>query len=550
MTSIRRPAFHTAQAAIVAAVATALFFIVSSARGQQARTRPVESRDTWFADGQAALAEALRLQATGLRARNVILFVGDGMGISTVTAARILEGQMKGGSGEENRLSFETLPWLALSKTYSANQQVSDSAPTMTAMMTGVKTNDAILSLDQGAVHDQPGTARGHELATLLEMAEDAGLATGIVTTARLTHATPAATYAHTVDRDWEDDANLPADVRGHYPDIAAQFLDFNHGDGIEVALGGGRAQFLPETAVDPEYPTRRGRRLDGRDLTVLWRAKHPDGAYVWNANGFRAVDPAKTHRLLGLFEPSHMQYEHDRPRDAAGEPSLTEMTAKALDILSRGPRGYFLMVEAGRIDHGHHEGNAYRALTDAIELSNAVRLARARTRDDETLIVVTADHSHTLTLAGMAARGNPILGLVRENAKDGTTDPAASIDLLGKPYTTLGYRNGPGFTGASQAQPEGPKRFPHAPTVVAEAQKGRPGLAFVDTADPDYLQEATMPLGNETHAGEDVAIFAGGPAAHLFHGVREQHYIFHVMAYALGLSPHGRQPTNSTAAR
>ena len=103
------------------------------------------------------------------------------MGISTVTAARILEGQRRGAPGEEHSLSFERLPYLALSKTYSVNQQVADSAPTMTAMVTGVKTKDSALSVDQHTSRDDHATVAGHELTTLLELAEDAGLSTGLV---------------------------------------------------------------------------------------------------------------------------------------------------------------------------------------------------------------------------------------------------------------------------------------------------------------------------------------------------------------------------------
>ena len=112
-------------------------------------------------------------------------------------------------------------------------------------------------------------------------------------------------------------------------------------------------------------------------------------------------IDAKKTKHLLGLFEPSHMQYEFDRPKDTAGEPSLSEMTSKAIDILSNNKKGFFLMVEAGRIDHAHHEGNAFRALRDAIELSNAVRTAQNKVDLKDTLIIVTADHSHTMSFSG-----------------------------------------------------------------------------------------------------------------------------------------------------
>jgi alkaline phosphatase len=301
--------------------------------------------------------------------------------------------------------------------------------------------------------------------------------------------------------------------------------------------LGGGRQHFLPKATPDPEYTGKTGARLDGRDLTEEWRARHPDGAYVWKRDAFEAVDPATTPRLLGLFEPSHMAFELDRARDMAGEPSLSEMTAKALDFVSRDPQGFVLLVEGGRIDHGHHIGNAARALAEAVELSNAVRTALERTQPTETLIVVTADHSHTLTISGYPKRGNPILGLVVGTAGEGDVTDELARDMLGLPYTTLGYANGPGYTGASDAQPEGPKLLPHFPKTRKAIQSGRPDLTKTDVTDPRYLQEAPVATFLETHGGEDVPLYAGGPAAAVFHGVREQSYVYHGIVEALGWS-------------
>lgn len=484
--------------------------------------------DEWFAAGQQAVQQAKQLKKQDNRAKNVILFVGDGMGISTVTAAHILEGQLPGDEGEENKLSFEELPRLALSKTYSVNQQTSDSAPTMTAMVTGVKTNDGILSVNQNGVRRDHTTVAGNELTTFLELAEQKGLSTGVVSTARITHATPAACYAHTVERDWESDANLSATARtAGFPDIARQLIEFPHGDGLEVVLGGGRSKFLPNTTNDPEDSGQKGERLDGRDLTTEWLTQ-PNSAYVFRKTEFDSIDPATTGHLLGLFERSHMEYEHDRATDTGGEPSLSEMTTKAIDILSRNKKGYFLHVESGRIDHAHHAGNAFRALTDTIEFSNAIRVAMEKTNPKDTLIIVTADHSHVFTIAGYPKRGNPILGKVVEPGEEDF-----SLDLLNLPYTTLSYANGPGYTGASNSQPEGPKNFPHSPTSYSGITAGRPDLTAIDTTVPTFMQEATVPLSSETHAGEDVAIYAGGPRAYLFQGVQEQNVIFHVMKEA-----------------
>ena len=499
--------------------------------------------EDWFNAGRQTVIDAKHLNPNERHAKNVILFIGDGMGVSTITASRIYDGQQKGGHGEENSLSFEKLPYLALSKTYSVDQQTPDSAPTMTAMVTGVKTIGDSIAVNQFVAHSEPDVTvvDANRLTTILEQAKEHGLSAGVVSTARITHATPAATYAHTANRDWEGDSDLPAGAT--VADIAAQLVDFNINGGIDVALGGGRTRFIPKTATDPEYGVA-GKRKDGRDLTADWINKHSNAQYVWNKAQFDAIDPNTTDHLLGLFEPSHVHYEADRTaHDKAGEPSLTEMTTKAIDILKKNQNGYFLMVEGGRIDHAHHSGNAYRALTDTRQLAAAVQAAVEKTNPEDTLIIVTADHSHVFTIGGYPQRGNPILGLTQGV---GATSP--DLDLLGLPYTTLNYANGTGYTGKSNLQPAGSKTFTtpantwasgsegHNPTSFSPAV-GRPLLNDDQVEAPGYLQEAIIPLGAETHAAEDVAIFAGGPKAHLFHGVIEQNVIYHVMAEALGFA-------------
>ncbi len=464
-----------------------------------------ESARKWYRAGARAAREGAALRPIDHKAKNIILFIGDGMGLSTVTAARILQGQLAGRSGEENSLSFERFPYVSLSKTYSVDGQTPDSAPTMTAMMTGIKTNQGTIGVTQDAIYDNCASARGHGVSTLLEIAEALGMGTGVVSTARLTHATPAATYAHTPNRDWESDANLSADAQtSGCKDIARQLIEFPYGDGLEVAMGGGRTNFLPATMNDPEDVASKGARKDGRDLASEWVRSHPDSAYVWNKAQFDAIRPGKTKHLLGLFERSHMEYEQDRSLDAGQEPSLAEMTAKAIQILQArsGGRGYFLMVEGGRIDHAHHAGNASRALTDAIAFSDAVKIADRTSSPEDTLIIVTADHSHTFTIAGYPDRGNNILGKV-------VTDGNYALDRNGKPFTTLGYVNGPGYRGPTQ----------------------RPDLTNIDTTNPNFVQEAAIPLASETHAAEDVAVYARGPGANAFQGVVEQNVIFHVMA-------------------
>lgn len=479
-----------------------------------------ESVADWWNAGQQFIGDGKHLRKNPRRAKNVILFVGDGMGVSTVTAARILAGQLKGQPGEENHLFFEQLPYLALSKTYSWDQQTSDSAPTMTAMVTGYKARDGMLAVNHTTARGECDAAvvAANSLTTILEQAAAAGRSTGLVSTARITHATPAANYAHTPVRDWEADANLPAGCG--VKDIARQLIELSPPvkKSLQVVLGGGRDYFRKATDADPEYPTKKGLRKDGRDLTAEWVSTRGAGAqYVSDKAGFDAASPASTPYLLGLFERSHMQYEADRATDPAGEPSLTEMTKKSIQMLKQNPKGFYLHVESGRIDHAHHAGNAQRALLDTIEFANAIKAAYKMTDPDDTLILVTADHSHVFTIAGYPHRGNPILGLVSDvPAVDGDS-PKPSLDTLGLPYTTLGYANGPGWRDA-----------------VATGQK-RPDLNAVDTGALGYLQEAAVPLSSETHAGEDVAIYASGPKAHLVHGSMEQNWIYHVMKEAFG---------------
>lgn len=485
-----------------------------------------ETVDWWFRAGAATAHK----QGSGHgRARNIILFLGDGMSLPTVAAARIMEGQRRGQPGEENMLSFERFPYTALSRTYNTDSQTPDSAGTMSALMTGAKTRMGVLSVGQTVPRGDCLAGQQAPLATLLELAETAGLSTGVVTTTRITHATPGATYAHVPERNWEGDADLDDAARASgCHDIARQLVEFNVGDGIEVAMGGGRSKFLPAGGPDPEYPEFPGERLDGRDLIKEWSGRHPDGKFVWNAKQLAELDLAHTRRLFGLFQPDHMNFERERPGDRAGEPSLAEMTRAAITVLSHNQQGYFLMVEGGRIDHAHHAGNAYRALDETIAFSDAVRAATEATSESDTLIIVTADHSHTLTFVGYPTRGNPILGKVSGSSGEDRR-PGLAADATGRSFTTLGYANGPGYAGATDQQAEGPKHYPHEVSGAQEAH-GLPDLREVNTEDPDYLQESTRSTTSETHGGDDVGVWARGPGASAVRGSIEQNVIFHFM--------------------
>ncbi len=455
------------------------------------------------------------LGASG-KPRNVIVFVGDGMGPSTVTAVRILEGQLRGEMGEENVLSWERFPNVALSKTYNTNQQIPDSAGTATAIFSGEKTKAGVLGLGPGVQRSVCAGSDRFQLPSVLRLAEREGLSTGIVTTARITHATPAALYARSPEREWESDADLPTEAKiNGCLDIAEQWLNFDEGNGVDVVFAGGRQKMLPVSEADPEYPEIKGKRQDGRNLIAEWELRHPKGKYIWNLQQFEDLDVQGLSHILGLFQPDHMRFELERLEDKAGEPSIADMTRKAIEILRNNDRGYLLVVEAGRIDRGHHQGRAALALHDGVALAKAVDVADLMTNDSDTFILVTADHSHGFTMSGYPTRGNPILGKVLANDENGNPKEAYEIATDGKPYTTLGYYTGQGSV------------FYKNSTAVVE----REDVTHINTSDGRYKQQSTVPLRSEAHGGEDVAIYAKGPGAEKIRGVMEQNRIFDVIS-------------------
>ena len=470
-----------------------------------------QAADSYYVSAMNSVISRAGGEAPKPKAKNVIIFIGDGMGISTITASRIYAGQKQGLDGESYRLTMDTLPYSALSKTYSHDTQVADSASTATAMFTGVKTRSRTLGLMQGVAFGNCASAEGQGTTSLFELAEAAGLSTGIVSTARITHATPGAAFAETPSRNWETDG----EAQGDCADIATQLIDWPAGNGFEVMLGGGRSNFFDEAVTDEEYDNRKGRRTDGRNLVEEWISAGDDRVYVDDLESFSAVDFDSDVRVLGLFEPSHMQYELDRVSSGEPtEPSLADLTEAAIRRLSRDGDGYILLIEAGRIDHAHHGVNAIRALEDTVAFDLAIARALELTDPSETLIIVTADHSHTMTIAGYPKRNNPILGVVAS----GTGTAARAAD--GLPYTTLSYANG-----QSACRP-----------VDGELDCSRQDLSEVDTTAADFQQPTLTFLQSETHAGEDVAIFASGPGSELIRGVMEQNEIFHVVGLATGL--------------
>jgi alkaline phosphatase len=476
-----------------------------------------------FKPSTLAAALALALSSTlspaafaAGEAKNVIFFLGDGMGPVTTTAARLKY------VNEEGSLTMDTLPYAARVKTYSLDAQTTDSAPSMAAYMTGVKTRNDVISMDgrtlaipykpsadpttlvANAVNNCPASGNGSPSVTLLELAIKQGKATGAVSTARLTHATPAATYSHICHRDAEYDISRQAVPGGAGFNTAL-------GTGVDVLMGGISYYWRPYNATT----TPRG-RPDGRDLVAELQTK--GYTFVSDLASLNAAPSVAGTKLIGLYDfalaQGHMSYELDR--DPTKEPSLSQMTTKALDILSKNSKGFFLMVEGGRIDHALHGTNAARALADTKAFDDAIAaaIAKVKTFDPDlkdTLIVVTADHDHTMAFNGYGKRGTDILGL---NISYATGTP--STDANGVNYTNLVFGNG------------------------SNRVDVRSNLDATVVAGKEYLQEVAIRRGtpgSETHGGGDVKLHAigAGAAAKTFKGTIDNTKVFTLVKSAAG---------------
>jgi len=471
---------------------------------------PKEQKE-WYDQGIDELQKAVSRQFNRRRAKNVILFVGDGMGPNTVTAARIL------GVKEEGLLRWEQFPDMGLLKTYCADKQVPDSFSTATALFGGVKVNYETGGVDANVPlgNCSASLKEDHHVQTILKWAQVDGMRTGFVTTTRVTHATPAALYAHVPDRRWECESGMPAKAQGQgCMDIARQLIEQPTGQSINVIMGGGRQMLVSDvtgSAADP-LDTWAGQSKDGRDLIRDWRLKKADEGVshavvqnnreLWNLNG-QDVD-----YVLGIFANGHLMYDHERDRSDAGMPSLSNMTLKALEVLGNSDKGFLLVVEAGLIDQAHHRGNARKALSEVLELNAAVEstlsFLKSTDRLDETLVIVTADHSHSLTINGHPDRGSSILGLAGNSKTEGT------------PYTTLTY--GTSYQGFQVDPQTQSRKDPTADDITAW----------------EYTQQAAINTDENLHGGSDVTIHADGAMSYLFHGVHEQSYVAHAISYAL----------------
>ncbi|CAH2093318.1 unnamed protein product [Euphydryas editha] len=481
--------------------------------GPQPAVPPAETSTTfWFDDAQNTISSRLSAGNAGGpgKARNVIMFLGDGMSIPTIAAARTLLGQRNNRTGEEAQLSFEAFPTIGLVKTYCVNAQIADSACSATAYLNGVKANSGTIGVTAAVPRWNCGASVPSSTHTesIAAWALADGRDAGIVTTTRVTHASPAGAYAHIANRNWENDAQVRSDNQDPSlcPDIAYQLINSNPGKQFKVILGGGRREFIPSTIVDEEGTS--GRRTDGRNLIQEWQAdkaaRNVSYQYLWNRAQLLEANENLPEYLLGLFEGSHLKYHM---QSDSNEPTLAELTETAIKMLSRNEKGFFLFVEGGRIDHAHHDNRAELALDETIELSAAVARAKELLSDEDSLLIVTADHAHVMAFNGYSPRGRDILG------------PSNERDSNNMPYMTLSYINGPGFRQQQNGQ---------RPDVTQEA----------NYRVPEWMSHVDVPLGSETHGGDDVAVFASGPHHALFSGLYEQSHIPHRMAFAACFGP------------
>ena len=475
-----------------------------------------QNDEQMFTSGKVAATETPKA-APVTASKNLILFIGNGYGIAPMTAARIYTG------GEDGALTIDGFPETALVRTYSRNAHASDSAAAMTAYMTGVKVDNEVLSQSAetraydeagrpSSVRDEstcPVAGNGKPATTLLELAKASGRSTGVVTTARVTQAVAAASYAHLCQRGGENT-------------IAGQLVpggagsNAKLGEGIDVLFGGGWQHFLPKD--DP----RGSSRADSRDLFAEMRAK---GYAVIARQSELTATNAPIGKVLGLFHRSQMSYDLDR--FGTQEPSLADMTARAIDLLQRNANGYLLIVEGGRIGEALDTGLMRKALQDARAFDEAIAtaLTKAKALDPElrnTTIVVTADHDQTLVINGDAAltgrtiEAKPgILGTMRS-----FTEPTQfANDASGRPYTML-------------ALGIGPKR-------VKGPRSSAPPLNDLVLAEKNAVYESAIEGIDETRdgiGGSDVMLSAIGINASRFHGTLDNVRVFDLLRGAMGL--------------
>ncbi len=459
------------------------------------------------------------------KAKNVVLLIGDGLSLAHRTAARLISKGIAEGKAL-GKLAMDDMPQMALVATAGTDSIITDSANSASAYATGHKTASGAMGVYADRTADPFDDPRVETVVSLAKRRN--AMAVGIVTDTEIQDATPAAMIAHTRRR-------------GLYDQIVAQYFAAQP----DVLVGGGLANFLPKGADG-------ARRRDQIDYV----ARFKDAGYVFAANAAELKTvPQDTKKLLGLFNLRNMDGALDRKFLKAGsvrrfpdQPDLTEMTAKALDILSQNPNGFFLMVEAGMIDKYTHLLDMERAVYDTIMFDNAVKLVRdwAKARGDDTLILVLADHAHPVAIVGtidddMTSEPNvPMRERVRIYGRAGFPNyPAPDAD--GYPSRVDVSRRLAMF---SASLPDHYETFrprlddPNQPTVPGkepgsfeanERYKTMPGAVF-------RLGNLPRLANSSVHSGEDIILTASGPGSEAVRGQMDNTDVFRVMAEALGL--------------
>jgi alkaline phosphatase len=471
--------------------------------------------------------------APARKARNVVLLIGDGLSLAHRTAARLLSKGIAEGKAF-GKLAMDDMPQMALVATAGTDSIITDSANSASAYATGHKTASGAMGVYADRTADPFDDPRVETIVSLAKRRN--AMAVGLVTDTELQDATPAAMIAHTRRR-------------GLYDQIVSQYFAAQP----EVLMGGGLANFLPQGAEG-------ARRRDQIDYVA--RFKDAGYAFAANAAELKAV-PQDTRRLLGLFNLRNMDGALDRKflkagsvKRFPGQPDLTEMTAKALDILSQNLSGFFLMVEAGMIDKYTHLLDMERAVYDTIMFDNTVKLVRdwSKARGDDTLILVLADHAHPVAIVGtidddMTSEPNvPMRERVRIYGRAGFPNyPAPDAD--GYPSRVDVSRRLAIF---SASLPDHYETFrprlddPNQPTVAGK----EPG-SFEANERYKTMPGAVLRLGNlprlansSVHSGEDIILTASGPGSEGVRGQMDNTEVFRVMAEALGLGA-GLQATS-----
>lgn len=457
------------------------------------------------------------------RARNVILFVGDGMSIAHRTAARVLsKGLIEGRYGGD--LAIDDMPHMALVSTSGMDSLVTDSANSMSAYTTGHKSCVNAMGIYCALNKNGLAHPRVETIAELVKR-RHGGMAVGVVTNTEIADATPAAMIAH-VRR------------RRDYDEIVRMFYEAKP----DVIMGGGSSFFLPKS-------DKAGKRKDEENYIEKFNAA--GYRFAANATEMKAAAADKSvQRLLGLFHPSNLDGALDRHLLKKGtvpkhpdQPDLADQTQAAIDILSRKADGFVLMVESGLIDKYSHVLDWERAVYDTIMLDNAVKVAkRFAAKRGDTLIIVVADHAHPVSIIGtydddrLGERLRDKLGVYAESKfpnypKSGNDGYPTSIDVSRR----LAFM----FAGFPDHCASG-KPFLTGPFKPTE-EKDKKAVANEAFCTPNATRmEGNLPFNQRqgVHAADDVVLTAMGPGSELFKGRIDNTRVFRVMATALGLAP------------